>query len=347
MIVIRTFFILVVCTYSLYAQKNIDFNRFDEILEEKYRTGDFSGISLISVNGKVKYEKAFGYADFKDEELLFTDSEFNLCNGSDIAKLLSISWLIEQNKVSLEDSVSQYLPEFEKYPYITLKNILTHTSGLEDINPDNELTKYNDNRSLIEEIIQKQDNVNTGNYKYSHVNSIIIAAVIEKISGLKFEDFFYETISPIIGLPRTEFITLKTAFKHSKADSRYALGYKKTQSEEIIEMDPENETLNYPEGNLWSGGNDILKMYDFLFQSEYISDGTLEKVLGSNTSPVLFKKIGSIENPGYGFEGECDGYNVLFYYFPGTKTQFILLSNYGFSDLFNDEYEILKVINLI
>ncbi|MCX2742528.1 serine hydrolase [Mangrovivirga sp. M17] len=344
---IRIFFTLIICSCSIQAQKNIDFNRFDEILEEKYRTGDFSGISLITVNGKVKYEKAFGYADFKDEELLFIDSEFNLCNGSDIAKLLSISWLIEQKKISLEETVSHYLPEFKKYPNLTIVDLLTHTSGLKDINTDKVLINYPDNQSLVEEIVKKQENVNPGVYHYSHVNSILVAAIIEKISGLYFEDFFYESISPFIGLPRTEFTTLKSAINHPKDDSRYALGYKKNKSEEIVETDHENENLNYPEGNLWSGGNDILKMFEFLFQSEFISETTLDKILRSNKNPLLFKKIGSTENQGYGFEGKCNGYNTLFYYFPKSKTQIVILSNYGFSDIFDGQYEVLKAINLI
>lgn len=347
LIVFRTFFILLICGFNLSAQRTIDINRLDEILEEKYRTGEFSGISLISINKKVKYDKAFGYADFNDEELLFTDSEFNLGRASDIAKILSISWLLEKDKISLEDSVYHYLPGFKMYPEITIKHLLTHTSGLKDIKTDKEIIKYSDNLSLVEEILEKQSNVDPGNYLYSDVNSILTGAIIEKITGLKFDDFFYKTVSHVIGLPRTEFSTLKQATGYSKADSRYALGYIKNSSEEIITLDSENDMNLYPEGNLWTGGNDLLKMFEFLFHSKYISDNTLNKVLGSGNAPILFNKIGTKDNPGYGFYSETNGYNSLLYYFPRSKTQIIILSNYGFSSIFSDPYQILKEINLI
>ncbi|NMM50211.1 serine hydrolase domain-containing protein [Marinigracilibium pacificum] len=333
-------------TLTFFGQSKSSIKNFNSFLEESYRIGDFSGIALISQKGKVKYDKAFGYAEFQDEELLTSDTEFNLNSGSDIAKLLSIALLLEEKKIDPDNQVANYLPELNKFPELKVYHLLTHTSGLTDIKFNNDVTEYVDYRSLVKEIAEKSDSVVQGKISYSYTNSILIGAIIESISNEKFPDYFYKSVGQKIDLPRSEFTVLDQILKYDKNDSKYAHAYVKTKGEEIIELLPEKESYHYPEGALFSSGNDILKMIDFLFNSEYISKGTYERLFNNDQTPFIFDKVIGQTTTCFGFEGNSEGYNSIVYYIPDSEISLIILCNYGFSSINSQLPEILNLLEL-
>jgi len=91
---------------------------------------DFSGVVLIAENGKPVYHKAFGYREFETKILLQTSDIFELASVSKQFTAMIIMMLKEKGKLSYDDSVSKYL----QIPYkgMTIRNLLTHTSGLPD-----------------------------------------------------------------------------------------------------------------------------------------------------------------------------------------------------------------------
>jgi CubicO group peptidase (beta-lactamase class C family) len=91
---------------------------------------DFSGVVLIADNGKIVYEKAFGYREFENQIPLQKTDIFELASVSKQFTAMIIMMLKEKGLLNYDDSVNKYL----EIPYkgITIRNLLTHTSGLPD-----------------------------------------------------------------------------------------------------------------------------------------------------------------------------------------------------------------------
>ena len=90
----------------------------------------FSGVVLIAEKGKPIYHKAFGYREFADQIPLQTSDIFELASVSKQFTAMIIMMLKEKGLLNYDDSVSKYL----QIPYkgMTVRNLLTHTSGLPD-----------------------------------------------------------------------------------------------------------------------------------------------------------------------------------------------------------------------
>jgi CubicO group peptidase (beta-lactamase class C family) len=91
---------------------------------------DFSGVILIAENEKPIYYKAFGYREFEPQIPLQTSDIFELASVSKQFTAMIIMMLKEKGKLNYNDSVSKYLDI--PYKGITIRHLLTHTSGLPD-----------------------------------------------------------------------------------------------------------------------------------------------------------------------------------------------------------------------
>ena len=90
----------------------------------------FSGVILVAENGKAVYHKAFGHREFADQIPLQATDIFELASVSKQFTAMIIMMLNAKGKLNYDDSVSKYL----QIPYkgMTIRNLLTHTSGLPD-----------------------------------------------------------------------------------------------------------------------------------------------------------------------------------------------------------------------
>lgn len=168
--------------------------------EELYEQGRFNGNVLIAEKGKIIYEKSFGYADFDKKTRLHTDNLFNIASVSKIMTAVSIMILEEQNRLSLDDTVQQYLPEFP-YGHIRIEHLLTHTSGLPLIQRQplkKELERKGFSNQQVLELIAKTKPelyFEPGtSVEYANTNFLILALLVEEVSGLGFNEFLVHHI---------------------------------------------------------------------------------------------------------------------------------------------------------
>jgi CubicO group peptidase (beta-lactamase class C family) len=111
------------------------------------------GIALIMSNDTIVYRRAFGLADLKTREAITDSTVFNISGVSKLFTAVGLLKLCEMKKISLDDSLSKFFPELhrEVFDHITIRHILTHSSGLPDLRPRNadEWNAYNDDHSSI------------------------------------------------------------------------------------------------------------------------------------------------------------------------------------------------------
>ena len=103
--------------------------KIDKIFSRAKKRHDFNGSILVAKKGQILINKEYGYANFRKKILIDSISSFQLASVSKQFTAAAILILYEQKKLDLNDLVTEYFPGFP-YPKITIKQCLSHTSGL-------------------------------------------------------------------------------------------------------------------------------------------------------------------------------------------------------------------------
>lgn len=175
--------------------------RIDSFFSAKYRRHNFNGTVLYAEKGRTIFKGAFGYANYKNRDTLTTNSAFQLGSVSKPLTSFAILLLVEKKKLSLNDPIEKFFPDFP-YKKITIRMLLSHRSGLpnylyfsDKLWPDPKPPISN--QEVIKLMIKyKPRRLFRPNqrYNYSNTNYCILAAILEKLCGISFENFMEKNI---------------------------------------------------------------------------------------------------------------------------------------------------------
>jgi len=186
----------------------------DQAVEEEMTKGNFPGaVVLVGQQDDIVYWKAFGNKIVDPcEEPTDKNTIFDLASMTKpIATATSIMILRDRKKISLEDNVGKYLPEFacNGKEDVRIKHLLTHTSGLPAYTNAAELSEQFGSPcpdKVIEKICSfKALNKPGEKFRYSCLGYITLAKIVEKISGQNIGDFSKENIFIPLGMKHTSF----------------------------------------------------------------------------------------------------------------------------------------------
>ncbi|TFJ92470.1 serine hydrolase domain-containing protein [Lentibacillus salicampi] len=179
---------------------------------DKYMAGS---VVLTARNGTIVKEDAYGYAarylddDFTEMDNpvdMQTDTIFDLASITKVFTATSAMQLYEQGAFSLDDPVADYIPEFAQNGKadVTIRQLLTHTSGFPAWIP---LYQTTDSRAeAYAEVFATELEHDPGtNYAYSDLNMITMAAIIEKISGERLDQYVEKNITEPLDMTDTMF----------------------------------------------------------------------------------------------------------------------------------------------
>jgi CubicO group peptidase (beta-lactamase class C family) len=168
------------------------------------------GVVGVIKNGKVIFIKAYGLANFETKEPNKTSTMFNLGSVSKQFTAAAILMLANEKKLSLQDDIRKYLPDFPDYGYtITIENLVHHTCGIRSndvlalMSGTQDSTETQDG---IYSLIIKQKSLNFkpgGEFLYSNSGYVLLVKIIEKISGMKFSQFIEQRIFQPAGMNQT------------------------------------------------------------------------------------------------------------------------------------------------
>jgi CubicO group peptidase (beta-lactamase class C family) len=174
-----------------------------------------SGLALAIVkNDRVCFAHAYGFKNLDTKEPMTTESIFSMASISKTFTATAVMQLVEKGKISLDDPLIKYLPYLTindpRYKEITIKQMLTHTSGLTDTDsPKWYKPQYDDGaaeryvRSLTNEKLFGKPGEK---YLYSNLAFDILADVIAKVSGSTFEDYIKESILNPLDMKESDFL---------------------------------------------------------------------------------------------------------------------------------------------
>ncbi len=172
--------------------------KIDDYYQAQYHRGTFNGNILIAYKGEKVYQKSFGYAVKSTRERLTDISSFQLASTSKPFTAAAILLLYEQDKLGLDDLVTKYYPDFP-YKRVTIRHLLSHRSGIPDYLKlggyfKQKYISNEDVMSVFARIRPRALNSANAVFKYNNSNYVVLAALVEKISGQSFSDFLEENI---------------------------------------------------------------------------------------------------------------------------------------------------------
>lgn len=287
---------------------------------QKYlvRSG-FNGGILVAKGGYVVYEKYHGFYDLRKKDSLTPHSAFHLASVSKTFTAMAILKLIQDGKLSLNDSLQKFFPGFP-YEGVTVKLLLSHRSGLpnylyfmEDLGwPRN---VYCTNEDVLQ-YLMKYKPAGTGrpdtHFSYCNTNYSLLGLIVEKASGMSYEDYLKKTFFIPLGMKDTY------VFNMARDSVRAMRSYDyRGRLEPYTFLDQ-----GFGDKNVYSTPEDMLKWDQSMYTNQIFSKQTLEEAY----TPYSNERPG-IRNYGFGWRMNIfpDGKKVIYHngWWHGNNTVFI------------------------
>ncbi|HEY0667041.1 MAG TPA: serine hydrolase domain-containing protein [Sphingobacteriaceae bacterium] len=188
--------------------------RIDEFMKRLHRNRGFNGNVLVAKKGKIIYQNAIGWADYLHRDSLKINSKFELASVSKPITSTAVLLLVEQGKLRLDQDVREFFPNFP-YEGITVKLLLTHRSGMMNYvyfvdglwkkqkKDERKGITNMDVMNLIAENKPARYSAPDVRFHYNNSNYMVLAAIIEKVTGKSYADFLQENIFKPIGMKNT------------------------------------------------------------------------------------------------------------------------------------------------
>jgi CubicO group peptidase (beta-lactamase class C family) len=188
----------ITCSNS-YGQSSQTEINLDNLFQKAHELKTFNGNVLISQNGKIIYEKAFGQADANGIIQLNKKYRFHIGSIAKEFNAVAIMMLKEQGKLRLEDSISKFLPELPSWANkIKIIHLLQYASGLPQIKW-NEVNQDSDNMIELKKTAVLDFEPGT-KYDYNNNNVFLQRRIIEKITNMSFNSFVIKKMLQPIGI---------------------------------------------------------------------------------------------------------------------------------------------------
>lgn len=273
-----------------------------EFVQRLHKRAGFNGNVLVAKEGKIIYQKAIGWADYLHRDSLNIKSEFELASVTKTFTGVAIMQLIENGKLSLDDNVKKFFPDFP-YEGITVRLLLTHRSGMmnyvyftdniwkEKMKPMSNM----DVMRLIAEYKPARYAAPDTRFHYNNSNYMVLASIIEKVTGKPYADYMMEKVFKPAGMKNTH-VYSTTVYKKPPVD---VVGHDRTWRYSVVQ-----NFLDGPVGDkgIYSTIHDLLLYDNALRNGRLLKKESLDSAYKGRSKPV-----NGHFNYGYGwrvFEGD-------------------------------------------
>jgi CubicO group peptidase (beta-lactamase class C family) len=263
-----------------------------DFVDNLHRKYGFNGNMLVAKDGKILYEKATGWADYLHRDSLKINSEFELASVTKTFTSVAILQLVEKKKVSLDDNVKKFFPNFP-YDGITVRLLLSHRSGMSNM----------DVMALIEQYKPARYTAPDNRFHYNNSNFMVLGSIIEKVTGKTYADYMMENVFKPAGMKHTH-VYSTTVYPKIPVD---VVGHDRTFRYSVVQ-----NFLDGPVGDkgIYSTVNDMVLYDNALRKGRLLTKASLDSAYVGRSKPV-----NGHFNYGYGwriFDGD-NGRKVVYH----------------------------------
>lgn len=322
---------------ELYSPAKDSLKKISHQYQQKHR---FNGAVLVAKGGVPVYEDYFGYADLKEQEPFDTANRFQLASVSKQFTAVATLMLQQQEKLHIDSSLAKYIPELP-YHQVSIRHLLQHESGFpsymwliarhwEDTTPpdNNDIVKM-----LAEHPVRLKFTPGT-RFRYSNTGYTLLAAVVERVSGQRFDNFLEENIFKPLNMNHSfAYSASRDTLKPGMVRGFRNYGsYYSLVAENLMEG-------ALGDKNIYSTPEDLLKWMTALNSGKVLNENLLKKAFTpSDKNPHKINRYGMgfrIQNNEYTekmvyHNGSWSGFRSTLRSIPEDDLTIILLSNNSF-----------------
>ena len=290
----------------------MDVNRImDGLARAAYEKNSFNGTWLYAENGKIVSKGAYGRRDAENKLPMQEDTIFEMASITKMFTATAVMLLVREGKLGLDDEYTKYFPEYP-YPGVTVRHLLTHTSGMPDdfetgnwvgpvweeekrIPPCSEILRF------ICESGEEASHAPGETFRYTDIGYCLLANLAEKLSGEKFEDYLRKNVFEPAGMK-------DSAICHTRRDGRPSDRFARNM---VLENDVYVPS-DLSEAAAYVIGSDGLNGCDYLYTTTFDMlawDRALreEKVLTLEEQKIMYTPVKLNSGEEYD-DGDGEGY---------------------------------------
>jgi CubicO group peptidase (beta-lactamase class C family) len=176
------------------------------LLNDRAQADEFSGVVLIARNGIPLMERSYGYASKGYGIRNHVDTVFNIGSMTKMFTAVSIAQLAERGRLRFDDVVSRFLPEYPRQvgDRVTIHHLLTHTSGMGSFWNSSFDAARASLRSVSDYLRLFADDPLSfepgARFGYSNAGYVVLGAIIERVSGMSYDDYVSEHLFQPAGM---------------------------------------------------------------------------------------------------------------------------------------------------
>jgi CubicO group peptidase (beta-lactamase class C family) len=304
----------------------------ENFLQANLLKGSFNGSILVAKEGVPVYEEYIGYKNIKTKDTLTAETPMQISSTSKPFTAAAILRLVQEGKMNLDDPILKFFPLFP-YEAITVKTLLNHRSGLPNYLYFMEDGGWNrttlaSNPDVLSTLMSWQPSRAyrpNSNFNYSNTNYVLLALIVEKVTGLTFPQYMKSTFFDPLLMQHTYVLTLNDS---SKLTPSYD-GYGK-------EWPLDFSDGPYGDKNIYSTPRDLLK-----WDQAWYEGAVINQQLADSTFTSYSNERPGTHNYGLGWRllnipngktviyhnGRWHGFNSAFARLTDEKVTIIILSN--------------------
>ncbi len=307
---------------------------FDKILSEQFKADEPGAVVLVSRNGDIIYNKAFGMANLELNVPMRVDNVFWIASIGKQFTAVAILQLMEQGKLNLHDEITKFIPDYPTQGNkITIEHLLTHTSGIHNFSgmkdPEKKLALDCSPNEVIDFFKNLPMRFSPGTkWEYSNSGYFLLGYIIEKITGKPYSVYLEDNFFKPLGMANSLYANDVRIIKNRVgAYTLGDMGYENSISRNITHV--------YAAGAIQSTVEDFFKWHQGLHAYKLLKKENLEKALtrykltdGKETDYGYGWRLGCVfESPSIWHGGLITGFGAIEIYLPKEDVFVSIFSN--------------------
>lgn len=309
--------------------------KLDNYIKAYVEQGRFSGSVLIAKDGKILLCKGYGMANYEHDVPNTPQTIFRIASMTKQFTAMAVMQLQEKGLLSVNDTLSKYIPDYPNGDKITIHHLLTHTSGIPKNSPNFKQERIKSHTLETRIALFKDlplDSQPGEKYNYTNSGYILLTYIIEKASGKKYETVLKENIFDQLGMNNTGYDKAKPIIKN------LASGYS-IDGKGLINADYTDPSFRAGAGALYSTVEDLYRWDQALYSEKLLPKQSFATVFTAHVKQNKDNQNSSLSY-GYGWDidrknnrnviehsGEMEGFTSDIKRYPDDKVCIIVLSN--------------------